>query len=527
MVGVVASVSVLVVASSSSVWAQSADAVPSGPVFVIKGFSVTGENPLPEGETSKVLAPFLRADASLDTLQKATVALETALRDKGFALHRVALPPQDLGATVTLNIVKFVIGKVVVEGLQNYTEVNIRASLPELAEGSAPNFKTLSVQTTIANESQGKQTQVSLKESEEADRIDVKVLVNESKPWNFSTSVANTGSATTGNDRFTISGGHANVLGMDHQFTGAYTTSLERPSDVRQIGLNYRIPLYGAGGVFGLSYTQSNVVGNSGGFAFTGAGQTFGLSYNHYLPPEGGYRGYFSVGLDDKLFNALVINGLPVAGTADRRSRPLSLGYTARVESDAAVWGYSADVVFNLAGGDGNSLAAYVTEDPRITTSQWQALKLSGNYSTSFLRGWLLGFKGQFQISPNALISGEQFGIGGATSVRGTGERPISGDSGLFVSTEITTPELVPGLRFLGFVDAGRVSNNNPNGLNKPPSDGLASVGLGLRFASPTGLMLSLDYGRVITGSVVPFVPNSGIPQGGDQKLHLNFSARF
>ena len=513
--------------ASSYVAAQPVEAAPPGPVFVIKGFNVTGENPLAEGETSKVLAPFLRADASLDTLQKATVALETALRDKGFALHRVALPPQDLGSTVTLNIVKFVIGKVVVEGIQNYTEANIRASLPELAEGSAPNFKTLSVQTTIANESQGKQVQVSLKESEEADRIDVRVLVKESKPWNFSTSVANTGSTTTGDDRFTISGGHANVFGRDHQFTGAYTTSLERPSGVRQIGLNHRIPLYGAGGVLGLSYTQSNVVGNSGGFSFTGAGQTMGLSYNHYLPPEGGYRDYFSIGVDDKLFNALVINGLPVAGTADRRSRPLTVGYTARVESDTAVWGYSAELAFNLAGGDGNTLAAYVTEDPRITTSGWRALKASANYSTSFAEGWLWSLKGQLQYSPDALISGEQFGIGGATSVRGTGERPISGDNGFFASTEVTTPEMAPGLRLLGFVDAGWLSNNNPNGLNKPVSDSLASVGLGLRFASPAGFVLSVDYGRVMTGSVVPFVPNSGIPQSGDHKLHLNFSARF
>ena len=55
----------------------------------------------------RVLAPFLRSDATMDTLQKATVALETALRDKGFGLHRVALPPQEVGDTVTLNIVKF------------------------------------------------------------------------------------------------------------------------------------------------------------------------------------------------------------------------------------------------------------------------------------------------------------------------------------------------------------------------------------------------------------------------------------
>ncbi len=127
------------------------------PVFTINGFNITGENPLADGETSRVLAPFLRADATLETLQKATTAVEAAMRDKGFALHRVVLPPQEIGVTVTLNIVKFAIGTVTVEGNSNYTSDNIRASLPELVEGTAPNFNKLAVQSAIANESQGKQ----------------------------------------------------------------------------------------------------------------------------------------------------------------------------------------------------------------------------------------------------------------------------------------------------------------------------------------------------------------------------------
>ncbi len=495
------------------------------PVFTIKGFNITGENPLVDGDTSRVLAPFLRADATLETLQKATTALEAALRDKGFALHRVVLPPQDVGGTLTLNIVKFVIGTVTVEGNSKYSTDNIRASLPALVEGTAPNFNTLAVQTAIANESQGKQVQVTLKEGQVADKIDAKVVVKESKPWNFSLGLSNTGSNATGNDRLTLAGGHANVFGRDHQFIGAYTTSLERSADVKQLGLNYRIPFYRAGGVLGLSLTQSDVVGNFGDFSSTGAGETLGLNYSHYLAPRGGYRSFVTVSLDDKLFKASEING--VAVQTGRRSRPLTLGFNARVESDAAIWGYSTDLAFNLDSGADNNLAAYLTEDTRITTSNWRALRGAGNYLTSFAGGWLLSVRGQFQYSADALISGEQFGLGGASSVRGAGERPIAGDSGVLASAEVSTKELVPGLRVLGFVDAGWLSNNNPNGNPKPSSDSLSSVGLGLRFSSKAGFAVSADYGRIISGSLLPFVPNSGIPQTGDSKFHINFSARF
>ena len=498
----------------------------ASPVFQIRGFNVTGENPLPDGDTTRVLAPFLRTDATLDTLQKATQALETALRDKGFALHRVALPPQEIGATVTLHVVKFVIGKITIDGNKAYTPENIRASLPELTEGSAPNFRTLSVQTAIANESQGKQVQVGLKEADEADQINAHVVVKEAKPWNFSLGLSNTGSNSTGNDRFTASGSHANVFGLDHSFTGAYTTSLERPSDVKQLGLNYRIPLYKLGAVAGLSFTRSDVVGNFGAFTSTGAGRTAGINYNHYLPPDGGYRGYFGIALDDKLFNATLING--VAVQMDRSSRPLTLSYNARVEGDAAVWGYNADLAVNLpGGGTGNNLLAYQSEDARIATDAFKVLRLGGNYLTGFGGGWLLSVKGQLQYSPDALISGEQFGLGGSGSVRGTGERPISGDSGVFATSEISTKELMAGLRLVGFLDAGWLANNNPNGNPKPSRDSLAGAGVGLRFYSTAGYSVTADYGRVISGSQLPFAAGSGIPQTGDEKFHINFSARF
>ncbi|MFM9878942.1 MAG: POTRA domain-containing protein, partial [Burkholderiaceae bacterium] len=171
---------------SAHAQAPAAVASASNPVFAIKGFKITGDNPLSERETTLTLSPFLRSDATIDTLQKATAALEQTLRTKGFGLHRVSLPPQEVGDTVTLAVVKFVIGKITVEGNTRYDRDNILRSLPELKEGSTPNFKQLAVQTTIANESPGKQIQVALKESEEADKIDATVSVSESKPWNFS-----------------------------------------------------------------------------------------------------------------------------------------------------------------------------------------------------------------------------------------------------------------------------------------------------------------------------------------------------
>ncbi len=511
---------------STLVGAQQTMAPPAKPVFAIRGFDVMGDNPLPDGETSRVLAPFLRTDATIDTLQKATAALEEALKARGYGLHRVVLPPQQVGAAVRLDIVRFNVGKVAVEGLNRYDEANIRASLPELREGQAPNFKTLSVQTSIANESQGKQVQVALKESDVPDQIDARIVVKESRPWSFAASLTNAGTRETGRDRLTVSGSHANVFNLDHQFVGAYTTSIARTSDVQQIGLNYRVPLYRAGGVLGASYTHSTVVGNYGTFSSTGAGQTMGLSYSHYLPAEGGYRSFITLALDDKRFDITKISGTPVPGQMLRRSRPLTLGYNARIDSNTAVWGYAVDVSTNLSGGSGNNLAAYQSEDPRISGARFTALRANANYLGVVGGGWLWSARGQMQYSGDALISGEQFGLGGAGNVRGTTERPISGDRGLFTSFEVSTPELQPGLRLVGFVDAGWLRNNNPNATNKPASDRLAGVGLGLRYnQGPVGL--TAEWSRIVTGSVLANGMNNAIPRAGDNRLHVNLTARF
>ncbi len=93
-------------------------------------------------------------------------------------------------------------------------------------------------------------------------------------------------------------------------------------------------------------------------------------------------------------------------------------------------------------------------------------------------------------------------------------------------SLELTTPDVAPGLRVLGFVDAGWLRNNNPNATNKPASDQLASVGLGLRYSAGT-LGLSAEWGRVVTGSSIPLSINAAAPRAGDVKFHVNFTARF
>lgn len=501
--------------------AQTGDAV-----VVIKGFQVVGDNPLSSDETNRALAGFLRGPASLETLQKATASLEAVLAASGHGLHRVSLPPQDVSEVMTLEIVKFTVGSVSVAGAIQFDEDNVRRSLPELKEGGAPNFKTLAAQTAMVNENPGKQVQVGFRESDQPDRIDAVVTVTESRPWQLSAGLSNTGNASSGRDRATLSAGHSNLFNRDHQVVAAYTTSLQRPGDVSQLGLSYRVPLYPLKTVLGLAYTRSDVVGNFGTFTSNGAGHTLGLNATHYLTSQGGRRTYLSLSWDDKVFDVAQINNIEIPGQLTRRSRPLTLGYSARSETDARFLSYNVDLAFNTSGGSGNHLGAYASEDPRVSTAHWKALRGQISYVMSLPAQWQLQLRSQFQYSPDALISGEQFGLGGATSVRGTAERALAADRGVMASAELLSMELTPGLRLMGFVDAGWLSNAVSDNATKPASDRLLSAGIGLRYSTPM-LTLAADYGHVLTGSVVPLALSPAAPQKGDYKLHVNVQARF
>ncbi len=480
-----------------------------------------------EAETAAVLAPFVRPSADIDVLQKATQALEGALRDRGFGLHRVALPPQEMTDQVRLEVVKFAIGAIGFEGRSAYSEANLRASLPELQVGATPNFKRLAVQTGIANESAGKQVTVALKESAQPDRVDVALQVKETRPWAVSLNASNTGNDSSGRDRVTVSLAHANFWDLDHSLSVSLTTSAERPESVKQYGLSYRVPLYGLGGVLNVSATQSNVLGNFGAFTSTGAGRTRGASYVQHLQPDGGYKSFVSAAFDDKVFDVAQINGVVLPGQLARRSSPVTVGYSARLEADGRFLTYNLDLAANISGGGGNDLLAYQSEDPRVQTTSWRALRGGVSWSQAVFKDASFSARLQFQYANAALISGEQFGIGGNGSVRGAAERPVSADRGAQFSLEIGSPELAPGLRALAFVDAGYLSNVVANGTTKLAHDKLVSVGLGLRYAHSAGWGINADYGRLTSGSAVPLFINAGAPKRGDEKIHLNLSARF
>ncbi len=492
----------------------------------IRGFSVNGSNPLSDAEITLALAPFLRKPATLDNLQAATVAVEALLERRGYGLYRVLLPPQEVGDTIVLELAKFTIGKVSIEGAQAFSSDNIRRSLPELQENNTPSLPTLTSQTAFANQHPSKQIQLSLREGQHPDQIDVTVKVQESSPFSLTGTLTNSGAASSGRDRFTLSATHTNLWGWDHQAQASYTTSLARLGDVRQLGFNYRVPLYALSSTLDVSHTSSNVIGNFGTFSSSGAGRTWGALYTWHIPTEKDAASHrLGLHLEDKVFDPTEINGLVLPGQQTRRTRPLSLSHGLKMLGDTSQLDWSTSIAANLSGGLGNTLTAYQSESPAVTRQNWTALRTQSSYVQTLGKDWLLSWRTQAQWTSSALISGEQIGLGGMGSLRGAAERALSGDTGFLSTLEITTPS-VSGVRWVGFWDAGWLRSYRESSSPLPVSDAAASIGLGVRYMQGPW-SLALDAGRIVKSSRTPTSLNSSAPQSGDYKVHVLLTGRY
>ena len=122
------------------------------------------------------------------------------------------------------------------------------------------------------------------------------------------------------------------------------------------------------------------------------------------------------------------------------------------------------------------------------------------------------------QMTWQPLISGEQFGIGGARSVRGYEEREVAGENGQQFNLELWTPYLPYNTQFLLFGDAGRIERETPH-PSQTATEALSSAGMGWRWYWRNYLNVSVDLATVFKDTTVTTT--------GDHRLLFNIFLRF
>ncbi len=501
---------------------------PTPATLEVSAFEVSGNTLLPFLAIQRALEPF-KGRRSAAELQAAVDRLQALYAEAGWGGVVVFLPPQDAArrarGVIALTVLEGRVGRIAVRGQQQFSEANVRASLPELTPGRTPHLPRLDAQLQLANENPAKHLRVLLKPGERPGETDAEVSVSDLPYQRFTLLADNSGNARTGRWRVGLGWQHANLSDADDTLALQYQTSPTHTSRVDVRSLAYRRPFYGPRLLLDAFAARSDIDGGSvatalGDIRFNGTGQIAGLRLSHLLPRLGGADQRIALGLDwRKYLNRCEIAGLPTGACGTAAGRvvvlPLSLDYSLQSPAPTALGGSVSLQTNTRRSGRDSDLAAFqaVRADAK---PGYSLLRLGLNAEWRPAPTWGLRGRLAAQFTRAALIPGEQFGLGGAGSVRGYRERELAGDQGSAASLELVqtlwpgeagtdasappslSPALPSGLRaqWLAFIDAGRVSNR----YGTPCLDGRSacsalSWGLGLRLGWG-GWQLTLDLAR-------------------------------
>src|SRR5471030_2392077 len=495
--------SVLAVAVSAA-WA--ADNAGGDLHFDISRFDVSGNTLLPPSLIEQTVAPYTGQRRDFGDVQRALEALEAVYRQRGYGVVTVELPEQELkSGVVLLKVVQTKVGRVLVKGNEHFSEANIRASVPALQEGQTPNLDRVSTGLKLANENPSKKVNLKLQSGQQDDEVDATLDVVDESVWKGMLNADNTGTGQTGKTHVGVVLQNANLFGLDHVASLQYTTSGEDPSRVKVYGAAYPIPLYALNDSLDFYGSYSNVDSGTvtaGVFdlAVSGKGAVYGARYNHNLAKRGDYESKILYGVDYKAYkNNVELLGQQLGNNVT--VHPLSVAYVGILGLLGGEASGSVTLVRNVSVGTNGSQDDF-TRARAGATANYTLLRFAGSVTHAMQSDWQWRAILNGQYTSDALIPGEQFGAGGATSVRGFIEREIADDSGATLNLESYTPNFCPqragwNCRALAFYDACYVSRNHSLAGELHDSF-IASAGLGLRVVMSTYLNLQLDYGHVL-----------------------------
>lgn len=505
--------------------------------FPIERFQLEGNTLMTADALDEALGRHRGASRTMEDLYAAAETIQALYRQAGYPAVQVALPEQKLGSgVVRLKVIEGRFGSIEVKGNTIYSSQALRASLPSVKEGASPNVRRMDAELRLANENPGRRLGVNLSPGGAIGEIKARIDVSDERPQRYSTSFDNTGTTQTGIWRWGLGYQHANVADRQHVASVQFVTAPERLRDVQVLSAGYRIPLPAHAASVEAMAAYSNVKAGvtatvAGPLFFAGEGRIFGAKLTHRLDsaPESEHK--LGLGFDIKDFrNDCSLGAFGAAGCGEAgasiRLRPITFSYSGSHARPAWLAQWSASYSRNISGGRGGREHDFAAARGRANPD-FNIFRASASAQAP-LDQWMLHLGGQWQETRDALVLAEQFGLGGAQSVRGYAERAASNDRGYVGNIEIYTPELaqrfeIPGLslKAVGFMDRGVARRNHrlPEETGATAETWLSSVGVGLRATLGKTWSLNLDVGHVMEST-------AGRDRG-NQRAHFSLSGAF
>jgi hemolysin activation/secretion protein len=451
----------------------------------------------------------------------------TKYRNDGYVLTQVVVPPQTIeGGNIRLQVVEGYIENVTVEGVAKDSERELIKALSDRAKASKPlNIRDLEQALLLINDLPGATARGVLSPAKAVGAADLRVIV-ERQAYEGSVGVDNFGSRFLG--AWELNGAIAanSLLGMNERIASQLIYAPEHNFD-KELA-------YGD-----LSYLQP--VGNWGTTVEL-FGSLTSTDPGHTLREFeiNGRSVFFSAKVDQPIIRTRAFNW-NLYGLLDWRNVDTDSNIEPTRTDHIRMGRIGTDVDFldTVFGAGYNNLNVEVAKGLDILDASEQGdanmsralgdpqgSKIEAEYQRlqRITKGvnLLFGVKGQH--ATDAMLSSEEFGIGGPTYGRGYDPSEIVGDHGVAGKLEVQWNEpwamqMVDTYQLYGFLDGGRVWNSDAT-TSADKKISLASTGLGMRVTFPAQTQAGLYV-------AVPLNRDVQAENDQDARLYFNLSQPF
>lgn len=475
--------------------------------FAVEAIEVVGSTLLPEEEIDAITQPFEGRSITLGELSQVATEITARYLEQGYITSRAVIEPQRISDGVV--IIRVIEGSI--EAIEiDYTE----GSRQRLQQAYIRNRLQLGIRTPLNVSNLEEQLRLLLTDplieniepileaGERENQSVLRILVTEADPFEGSVGVDNYSPPSIGSVRLSVTATHRNVTGRGDAIAASVYRTTSGGNTV--VDLAYRVPLTPLNGTLqvGGQLNRNEITASPfDELDIDGESERLEVSFRQPVVRSLQEELAFSIGFafqDGQTFVSDQPTSLALGGGPDEEGRSrtsvFSLGQDYVRRDAQGAW--SLRSLFNFGTGLFNA----TTNDDPIPDSHFfswlgQVQRVQRLGEDHFLLLTL-----DLQLSPNSLLSSEQFVIGGGQSVRGYRQNARSGDSGIRLSLEdrITLQRDKAGrskLQVAPFVDVGAVWNqpDNPNIL--PEERVLVGAGLGVLWQPVRSLNLRLDYG--------------------------------
>jgi hemolysin activation/secretion protein len=474
-----------------SVEAKDDSRLATAPRLFVRGFRFKGNTAFTQGDLERVLDPYCYRMVTSADLEEARQRLTLHYVNAGYITSGALLDDQDVSnGLITFTIIEGTLSEVRIEG-NHWLRTNWLRGRLEARAGSPLNINQI------------RDELLRLKDNPNLKRINAELIpggvrgtsilesrVSENQPFHLGVQIRNDRPPSIGAEVLEILAEDSNLTGHSDPLFFRYGLLRRTPkgaelSGVDNLGANYQVPITPHGTTLLLNYTRGTdavIEEPFNDLIIDSDSDSYSLTIRH--PLERSTQREVALGLTaERRQSETFVLGIPFSvspGAVDGKSVVSVLRFFQewfeRDQNQVFALRSTFSVGIDVLGATQSS----TNRDGLFMTWQGQAQyirRLGGS-------GAQLLLSTTVQCTDDALLSLEQFVIGGASTVRGYRENQLVRDMGLVASVEFRVPVWTgrggnPIVELAPFFDYGAGWNV---GESTPPGSDLMSAGIGVLF---------------------------------------------